>query len=116
MYDLLFNSIAYADGLDDLLFRINKVILNPLIEFSFIIALGVFLFGVMEFIRGADNKEKREKGRQHMLWGVIGLFIMMAVFGLITLLTNTLGISGVRFNKKEQKFSPPELQDLVLPK
>jgi len=116
MYDWLFNSIAYADGLDDVMFKINKVILNPLIEMSFVVALGVFLFGVMEFIRGADNEEQRSKGKQHMLWGIIGLLIMLSVFGIITLLTNTFGIQGVRVNNKEQTFTAPPIQELVLPK
>jgi len=115
MYDLLFNSIAYADGLDELLFKINKVILNPLIEFSFVIALGVFLFGVMEFIRSSDNEEGRRKGKQHMLWGIVGLLIMLTVFGVITLLLSTFGIQGVKINNKEQTFNPPPIQELVLP-
>ncbi|MBY0328722.1 hypothetical protein K2Q02_01365 [Patescibacteria group bacterium] len=115
MYDLLFNSIAYADSLDTLLFKINKVVLNPLIEMSFVIAIGVFLFGVMEFIRGADNEEKRRDGKQHMLWGVIGLLIMLTVFGLITLLMSTFGIQGVKINNNEQTFKPQPLQELKLP-
>jgi len=118
MYDLLLGSIAYAatpDRLDTLLFKINKVIINPVIEFSFIIALGVFLFGLMEFIRGADNTDQRQKGRDHMLWGIVGLLIMLTVFGLITLLMSTFGIQGVRINNKQQTFNPPPLQDLVLP-
>jgi hypothetical protein len=119
MRELLFNSIAYAatpDRLDTLLFKINKVIINPIIEFSFIIALGVFLFGVMEFIRNANNLEKRNKGKDHMLWGIVGLLIMLTVFGVISLLMSTFGIQGVQINNKQQTFKPQPLQDLVLPK
>ena len=115
MFDLLFNNIAYADGVDNLLFKLNKVILNPLIELSFIVALCVFLFGVMEFIFNADSQEKRSKGKQHMLWGIIGLLIMLTVFGVISLLTTTLGIDGVRVDNKQQTFTPPPLQELVIP-
>lgn len=118
MYELLFNSIVYAaapDRLDTLLYRINEVVINPLIEFSFIIALGVFLFGVMEFIRSAEKTEDRQKGKDHMLWGIIGLLIMLTVFGVISLLMSTFGIQGVKIDNKEQTFNPPPLQDLVLP-
>lgn len=119
MYNLLFNSIAYAatpDRLDTLLYKLNAVVINPLIEFSFVIALGVFLFGVMEFIRAADNSQQRQKGKDHMLWGIVGLLIMLTVFGVISLLLSTFGIQGVKINNKEQTFTPPPLQDLVLPK
>lgn len=116
MRDLLLSGIAYADSLDTLLFKINKNILNPLIEMAFVIALVVFLFGLMEFLRGANSEQKRSEGKQHMLWGVIGLLIMLTVYGLISLLMATFGIQGVTLNNNEQKFNPPPLQDLVLPK
>ncbi|MFZ4499880.1 MAG: hypothetical protein ACOYMZ_00070 [Minisyncoccia bacterium] len=116
MKELLFAGTAYADTLDNLLFKINKNILNPVIEIAFVIALVVFLFGVMEFLRGANSDEKRTAGKQHMLWGVVGLLIMLTVYGIITLLMNTFGIQGVTVNNNEQKFNPPPLQDLVLPK
>src|SRR4051812_25601670 len=103
-----------ADGVDTVLYKIYDNILNPLIELAFIVALVVFLFGVMEFIRGAANEEKRTKGKQHMLWGIIGLFIMMGVFGIITILTDTLGIKGVKFNGQEQTFDPPCIQDVKI--
>ncbi|HEY0979921.1 MAG TPA: hypothetical protein VGE18_00730 [Candidatus Paceibacterota bacterium] len=116
MYDLLAAGTAHADTLDNLLFKINKNILNPLIEIAFVIALVVFLFGLMEFLRGANSEEKRRDGKQHMLWGVIGLLIMLTVFGVISLLMTTFGIDGVTINNNEQKFEPPAMQDLVLPK
>lgn len=116
MRDLLLAGTAYADTLDELLFKINKNILNPLIEMAFVIALVVFLFGLMEFLRGANSEEKRRDGKQHMLWGVVGLLIMLTVYGLITLLMATFGIKGVTVNNNEQKFDPPPMQDLVLPK
>ncbi len=111
----LFNSIAYADGFEDVLFKINKNILNPVIEIAFVVALVVFLFGVMEFIRNTGSKEKREDGRRHMLWGLIGLAIMLSVFGIINILVRTFGIQGVKINTEEQKFEAPSMQELKLP-
>lgn len=111
-----FTSVAHAAGLEDLLFKINEKILNPLIEISFVVALVVFLFGVMEFIRNPANKEKREQGRQHMLWGVIGFLIMFTVFGIINLLVRTFGIQGVTINNDQQTFTAPPMQQVKLPK
>lgn len=108
--------IAYADSVDDLLFKLNDKIINPVIEFAFIIALVVFLWGVMEYIRGASNQEKRKAGNQHMLWGLVGFLIMFGVFGIISLLTNTFGIKGSTINYDQQTFEAPPLQELKFPK
>ncbi len=107
--------IAYADSVDTLLFKLNAKVINPAIEFAFIIALVVFLYGVMEYIRGAASEDKRKKGRQHMLWGVIGFVIMFGVFGIITFLTRTFGIKGATINKDQQTFTPPPIQQLKFP-
>ena len=73
---------------DNLLSKINTQILNPIIGLLIAIAVVFFLYGVLEFIMGADNAEKRETGKQHMIWGIIGLFIMVAVFGIMNLLAS----------------------------
>lgn len=106
---------AYADSVDDLLFKLSAKIINPAIEFAFIVALVVFLWGVVEYIRGADNETKRKDGRQHMLWGIVGFVIMFGVFGIITILTRTVGIKGATINNQQQTFTPPPLQELKFP-
>jgi uncharacterized membrane protein YjfL (UPF0719 family) len=102
--------------MDDLLFKLNAKVLNPAIEFAFIVALVVFLWGVSEYIRGAAREDKRKQGREHMLWGIVGFVIMFGVYGIITLLTNTLGIKGIKVDNQQQTFTPPDLQELNLPK
>lgn len=108
--------VAYGATVDQFLGTVNAKIINPAIEFAFIVALVVFLWGVLDYIRGAANEEKRKKGKDHMLWGIVGFLIMFGVFGIITLLANTFGISGVHMNQKEQSFTPPPIQDLKMAK
>lgn len=106
---------AYADSVDQLIGKVNASVINPLIEFAFLIALVVFLWGVMEYIRGGANEQKRKDGRQHMLWGIVGFVIMFGVFGIINLLINTFGIRGTTINNDQQTFEAPKIQDLKLP-
>lgn len=108
--------IAHAATVDELLFKLNDKIFNPLIEFAFIIALVVFLWGISEYIRGANSEEKRKEGREHMLWGVVGFVIMFGVFGIISVLTRTFGIKGATVTPEQQTFEPPKLQELKFPK
>ncbi len=57
-------------------------------------ALVVFLWGVLTFIKNADNDAGRKKGRDFILWGLIGLFVMFSVWGLIYFLSETFGFSN----------------------
>ena len=74
--------------------RAVDAIVNPLIQVVFAVAIVIFTYGIFEFVRGADSPEVRKQGQQHMLWGIIGLAIMTAVFTIINIILNTLGISG----------------------
>ncbi len=71
-----------------------RVIINPIIQVAFSVATIVFVYGVFEFIRGAENPDVRKQGQQHMLWGLIGLAIMVSVFTLMRILLNTLGVDA----------------------
>lgn len=109
--------LAFADSVDEFFFKLNKTIINPAIEFAFIIAFAVFIFGMVEFMRGAANEKMRTKGKDHMLWGIIGFVIMFGVFGIVTILANTIGTPNITVNQKEQKIELPieRLQQLKVP-
>ena len=69
-----------------LLGKINQYILNPLIYLLFAIAFIEFIIGVSLMVVASCDEEKRSVGKKHMLWGLIGLFVMVAVFGIMNLL------------------------------
>lgn len=60
-----------------------------LVPLLFVMALAYFMWGVIEFIRNANNPDDRKKGKQRIFWGIIGLFVMVAYFGLTAVLTET---------------------------
>jgi len=70
---------------------INPVIVNivdPIIEFMFALAVVVFAYGVLKLIWGGEDDRKQAKAS--MLSGVIGIFIMMAAWGIVYLVSNTV--------------------------
>ncbi len=69
---------------------INNVIIDPIIYFLFALAVVYFLYGVAQFFLSPDNEEVRKASKSHMLWGVVGLVIMISVFGIMHLIVNTL--------------------------
>jgi hypothetical protein len=59
-----------------------------------LIALSVifFLYGIFKFVR-TENETERASGKQFMLWGIIGLFVMLSVMGIVSILKSSLGNS-----------------------
>ena len=66
-------------------------IVNPLILLMVGVAIIYFLWGVFEFVRNADSSEERKKGGDHMLYGALGLFIMVTAYGVLNLILGTIG-------------------------
>ncbi len=87
--------VAYA-SIETLMRSINRVIINPLILLLFACALIYFLYGVLQFLLNPTNEEVRKSGKSHMMWGIIGLFIMVAVFAIMNIILNTLGESHIK--------------------
>lgn len=70
--------------------NIKAQILNPFIAFLLALAFIYFLYGLYKFISQYDNETARTEGKQHMIWGVIGMAIMISVYGLIKIIMATI--------------------------
>lgn len=79
--------VAYATHLAFVQTITDKV-LRPIANVMFLLATLLFMVGVVEYIAGADNEKSRTDGRNHMLWGVIGLIIMMSVRFILSVLSS----------------------------
>lgn len=78
--------------LDCLINKVIAQIINPLIPVLIGIGLIVFFWGIIQYVLNADSEEKRSTGKQHMIWGIIGIFIMVSVWGIIRLLQDFFGV------------------------
>lgn len=94
MIDLFSPNIAYA-SVDSFISNVNREIINPLIVLLFALALVFFLYGVFEFLSNAENDEKKTKGKSHMIWGIVGLTIMMGVWFILGVIMDTFNIKGI---------------------
>ena len=74
--------------------RLQTAILDPIITLLALAAFVVFVWGVVEFIAGAGDVEKRKTGQRHIMWGLIGLVIIFgaqAIVGLIGATATSFG-------------------------
>jgi len=67
-------------------------VINQLIVIVAGLALLYFFWGLVKFIFHADDVEKHEEGRNIMVWGLLALFVMFAVWGLVRFLNSALNI------------------------
>lgn len=77
--------------------------LNTIIGILFVIATIVFLWGVIQFIAASGDEGKRAKAKGIMTWGIIGLAVMAAAWGIVNVLVTYFGVQG---SNNPQNFIP----------
>lgn len=80
------------DTISSLLGQIANLIINPLIILGFVIATIYLFYGIGQMIWKADSGDL-DKNKKNVMWGVIGLFIMFSVYGILRLVLATFNIS-----------------------
>lgn len=84
------NPAAIKPYSDAIIYVINYILVPVLLAIAFI----VFLWGAYKyFILGAADEKSRTDGRQFVLWGVIGFVVIFSVWGLVAIITGTLGLT-----------------------
>ena len=81
----------YMDEGEQLFENIVTEIFSPLYAFVAALAVVYFLYGATRFIIDLNNPEKKNTGKEHLLWGTIGLVIIFSVGGILSLMNDTLG-------------------------
>ncbi len=65
---------------------VEKAIIDPLISLAFVVAVVVFIWGIVQFINALNNGGDTKVGKSHMIWGIIGMTVMVSTYGIISML------------------------------
>jgi ABC-type Fe3+-siderophore transport system permease subunit len=88
-------AFAAINNISDLGSFIINLINNVIVPVLFAVAFIVFLWGVFDtFILGAGSEETKARGQNLMLWGLIGFFVMVSIWGLVNILTGTISFGN----------------------
>ena len=94
-FALPFVSFAAISNISDVGSFIINTINNVIVPVLFAVAFIVFLWGAFSaFILGATSGEAKEKGKNLMLWGLIGFFVMVSLWGLVNILTGSVSFGN----------------------
>ena len=84
---------AALNTLGDVLVVFTNII-NALMPFIVALAVLFFMWGVFQFVKSAGNEDERTEGRNRMIYGIIGIFVMVSVWGFVNLLDNTFRLDS----------------------
>jgi hypothetical protein len=77
----------------DLLIWVKCIIVAALIPLIFAAAFLFFLWGVLRFMAATDST-KKEESKKFIMWGIVALFVMVSLWGIIKILGQTLGVES----------------------
>ncbi len=87
---LLYNIAYAANAGANLADKIKIQLINPLIQGLFVVAILIFIFGVVEMVFKADSPEGRATGKRHIIWGLVGFVIMIGVWGIVSIIQSII--------------------------
>ena len=71
------------------LFSIVMDFLSQAVILLIALAVVFFLYGILKYIARGDDEESQKKGKNIMIYGIIGLFVMVSFWGIVNILINT---------------------------
>lgn len=63
------------------------------------LAVAGFVYGIIKYFLNPENEEKKKEGKTFMPWGLIALFVIVSMWGIVAIFTATFtpGGSGMPF-------------------
>lgn len=69
-------------------------ILDIIIPILIVLGVVYFVWGVVTYFISGDEEAKK-KGRDRIIYGIIGLVVIVAMWGLVGIVKNTFGLNNV---------------------
>jgi hypothetical protein len=90
---ILFPILTSANNMISLISQV-QVIINGLIPIVFTLALLAFFWGLAKYLF-VEADDAKVQGKKIMIWGIIALFVMVSIWGIVASLQEIFGVGGV---------------------
>jgi hypothetical protein len=84
---------AGAQGTGDLTSFVKVIgnIVNLLVPLVSTLAIVFFFYGLAKYVLNSGDEDKKEEGKNIMIWGVLAMFVLVTIWGIIGFLQKTAG-------------------------
>ena len=86
------NTCSYQTGISQVICTIGGI-LNTLIPILIVLGVVYFVWGVITYMIGSDEEAKK-KGRDRIIFGIIGLVVIVGMWGLVHIVTSTFNLNN----------------------
>ena len=77
-----------------LIFSLRTKIFLPLVGVLLTLALVMFFWGMIKYIKSLGSEKDKRDGKDLMIWGIIALAVMVSVWGLVNIVISTIGLDN----------------------
>lgn len=91
-YDGVNGSVTCGAAITDLTTLINFftcTLMNAVVPLLVALAVVSFVYGIIQYFLFPDNEEKRKAGKTFIFWGLVTLFVMVSIWGLVGIFSGT---------------------------
>jgi len=83
------NLLAQTHTISGILDNLEAVV-RQIITLLFVVATAVFLWGIINYVIAGGDEKKLDQAKNYIIYGLIGLFVMVAVWGIVNAVCNSL--------------------------
>ncbi len=85
--------IAFAQTTIQSILLTLRQMANTVVPLFMVIAVAVFLWGIVKYITAAGDEEAAKSARGYIIYGLIGIFVMVSFWGIIQVFGTTFGFT-----------------------
>ncbi len=109
IFQLIFPLLAFAETGDprgtignmmDVILGILNVFVVPTIV---TLATAVFIWGIIQYVLAGGSDTRKKEAKNLIIWGLVGLFAIVAMWGIVKVIGKTFGLSDVGIPTDELK-------------
>lgn len=91
-----FPGIAAAQSIGGILGLLTSAsdLINRLIPFVIALTVLIFLWGIFKFVIAGGDGEARKEAQGYIIWGIVALFVMVSVWGLVNILVRSVNLDN----------------------
>lgn len=68
-----------------------------------------FVWSMVQVLLAGDAEEKKDKAKSNVMYGVIAIFAMVSIWGLVNILDNTFGLENENLGNRADEQLPSEI-------